>query len=32
MEEEPALIKTAGQCFIGSNGFSEEQKLGMEVR
>lgn len=31
MEEEPALIKTAGQC-LGSNGFSEEQKLGMEVR
>lgn len=28
MEVEPALIKTVGQLFAGSNGFSEEQKAG----
>ena len=32
VEAEPALIKTAGQLFAGSNGFSEEQKPRMEAR
>lgn len=32
MEEEQVLIKTTGKLFIGSTGFSEEQKPGTEAR